>query len=91
MTKTTEAIYDGEVLKLAEPLNLPPNTKVKITLEVIENAIDSESRKRALLIALDKTQGIWANRPDIDEAFGKLEEDWEKWNNELKSLSIRPS
>ncbi len=91
MTKTTEAIYDGEVLKPAEPLNLPPRIKVKITLEVIENALDSEARKRALLIALDKTQGVWANRPDIDEAYRKLEEDWEKWNNELKSLSIQPS
>ena len=90
MTKTLDAIYDGEVLKLAEPLDLPPNTKVKITVEV-PLPLDTDERKKALLEALEKTQGIWANRPNIDEAYRKLEEDWEKWNNELKSLSIRPS
>ncbi len=88
MTKTLDAIYDGDVLKLAEPLDLPPNTKVKITVEVPS---DLEERRKVFLEAARKAQGIWANRPDIDEAYRKLEEDWEKWNNELKSLSIRPS
>ena len=34
MTKTLEAIFDGEVLRLAEPIELEPNTRVRITLEV---------------------------------------------------------
>jgi len=88
MTKTLEAIYYGNVLKLAEPLDLPPNTKVNITVEV---PLELDARRKAFLEVARKTQGIWANRPDIDEAYRKLEEDWEKWNNELKSLSTRPS
>ena len=38
MTKTLEAVFDGEVLRLAEPLSLKPNTRVRLTLEVDESA-----------------------------------------------------
>lgn len=34
MTKTTEAIFDGEVLRPVEPLDLQPNTRVRLTIEV---------------------------------------------------------
>jgi predicted DNA-binding antitoxin AbrB/MazE fold protein len=37
MTKTLEATYDGEVLRPDEPLELEPNTRVQITLEVDED------------------------------------------------------
>lgn len=33
MSKTIEAVFDGEVLRPQEPLELPPNTKVRITIE----------------------------------------------------------
>lgn len=33
MTKTLEAIFDGEVLRLEEPLELDPNTRVRVTIE----------------------------------------------------------
>lgn len=33
MSKTIEAIYDGEVLRPEEPLELQPNTRVRITIE----------------------------------------------------------
>ena len=36
MTKTLEAIFDGEVLRLIEPIELEPNTRVRLTLEVEE-------------------------------------------------------
>ena len=36
MTKTLEAIFDGEVLRLIEPIELEPNTQVRLTLEVEE-------------------------------------------------------
>jgi predicted DNA-binding antitoxin AbrB/MazE fold protein len=36
MTKTLEAIYDGEVLRPDEPLELEPNTRVQITVETVE-------------------------------------------------------
>ncbi len=34
MTKTLEAVYDGEVLRPDEPLDLEPNTRVRVTIEV---------------------------------------------------------
>ncbi|MBI2487366.1 MAG: antitoxin family protein [Deltaproteobacteria bacterium] len=33
MTKTLEAVFDGEVLHPVEPLELAPNTRVRITIE----------------------------------------------------------
>jgi predicted DNA-binding antitoxin AbrB/MazE fold protein len=33
MTKNLDAFYDGEVLRLSQPINLRPNTRVRITLE----------------------------------------------------------
>ena len=36
MVKTLEAIFDGQVLHLEEPVELQPNTRVRITIETIE-------------------------------------------------------
>lgn len=36
MTKTVEAIFDGQVLRLKEPLELEPNTVVQVTINTIE-------------------------------------------------------
>jgi predicted DNA-binding antitoxin AbrB/MazE fold protein len=33
MTKTLQAVFDGEVLRPEEPLDLEPNTRVRITIE----------------------------------------------------------
>ncbi|MFQ5709693.1 MAG: antitoxin family protein [bacterium] len=33
MTTTLTATYDGEVLRLDEPIELEPNTRVRITIE----------------------------------------------------------
>jgi predicted DNA-binding antitoxin AbrB/MazE fold protein len=33
MTKTLEAIFDGEVLRPDEPIDLEPNTRVRVTIE----------------------------------------------------------
>ena len=33
MTRTIEATFDGEVLLLDEPLDLKPNTRVRVTIE----------------------------------------------------------
>lgn len=34
MTKTLEAVFDGEVLRPVEPLDLEPNTRVSVTIEI---------------------------------------------------------
>ena len=33
MTKTIEAFFDGTMLRPDEPLELPPNTRVRLTIE----------------------------------------------------------
>ena len=33
MSRTVEAVFDGEVLRPEEPLELEPNTRVRITIE----------------------------------------------------------
>jgi len=45
MTKTLEAVFDGEVLRLDEPLELQPNTRVRITIETTT----SETKQRSFL------------------------------------------
>ncbi len=36
MSKTLEAIFDGEVLRPDEPIELEPNTRVRLTIESVE-------------------------------------------------------
>lgn len=36
MTRTMTAIFDGEVLRPDEPVDLEPNTKVRITIQTSE-------------------------------------------------------
>ena len=45
MTKTLEAVFDGEVLRPNEPLELQPNTRVRITIETTT----SEAKPRSFL------------------------------------------
>ncbi|HYH86291.1 MAG TPA: antitoxin family protein [Pyrinomonadaceae bacterium] len=33
MSKTLEAVFDGEVLRPDEPIELEPNTRVRVTIE----------------------------------------------------------
>jgi len=40
MTKTLEAVFDGEVLRPVEPVGLEPNTRVRLTLEVDDNTVE---------------------------------------------------
>ena len=35
MIKKIEAVYDGEVFRLEDPLELEPNTRVRITIETV--------------------------------------------------------
>ena len=36
MSKTLEAIFDGDVFRPDEPVGLPPNTRVRLTVESAE-------------------------------------------------------
>lgn len=46
MSRTVEAIFDGEVLRPEEPLELEPNTRVTIT---VEEQRAPESKRRSFL------------------------------------------
>jgi predicted DNA-binding antitoxin AbrB/MazE fold protein len=46
MTTTLDAIYDGKVLRLDEPIPLAPNTRVRITIETTRPII---KKKRSFL------------------------------------------
>ena len=43
MTTTIEAVFDGTVIRLDHPLNLAPNTRVRITIEPVEPTVPRES------------------------------------------------
>ena len=38
MSKTLEAIFDGEVLRPDEPIELEPNTRVRLTIESVDTS-----------------------------------------------------
>jgi predicted DNA-binding antitoxin AbrB/MazE fold protein len=40
MKRTMTATFDGEVLRPDEPVDLEPNTKVRITIEAIESRVE---------------------------------------------------
>jgi hypothetical protein len=42
MTTTLNAIYDGEVLRLDKPIELEPNTRVRITIETSKPIIKTK-------------------------------------------------
>ncbi len=39
MVKTIEAVFDGKVLRPEAPLALEPNTRVRLTIETLEQAV----------------------------------------------------
>jgi len=46
MTITMDAIFDGQVLRLDEPVELEPNTRVRVTIEAAKTA---GKKKRSFL------------------------------------------
>lgn len=37
MTRTVNATFDGDVLRTDEPVDLEPNTRVRVTIEAVES------------------------------------------------------
>lgn len=48
---TVHATFDGEVLRLEEPLQLPPNTRVRVTIELAAPPTRPEGRRSFLQTA----------------------------------------
>ena len=43
MTTTIEAVFDGHVIRPEEPLVLEPNTRIKVTIEKIQQDADKKT------------------------------------------------
>jgi len=43
MATTVDAIFDGKVLQLDVPLALPPNTRVRVTIEPLPTKVTTQS------------------------------------------------
>ena len=71
MTKTLEAVYDGEVLRPDEPIELEPNTRVRITIEpAAQPRIKSKSFLRTARSLNLQGPPDWSARLD-DYSYGK--------------------
>ena len=63
MTQPLAATYDGSVLRLDEPLNLSPNSKVRITVESIDDEKPQGFLNVAMALKLDGPTD-WARNLD---------------------------
>jgi hypothetical protein len=63
MTRTFEATYDGSVLRLDQPLNLLPNSKVRITVETIDEETPTGFLAVAMGLNLDGPED-WSRNLD---------------------------
>ena len=58
MTKTLYGTFDGEVMRFEEPLDLAPNTRVRVTIESSGEPTPSQPRS-----FLDVVQGLKLDGP----------------------------
>ena len=75
MTRTIDAIYDGQVLRPDEQLNLRPNTRVRITID----SPDIEDSKTMSFLATARQLNLdgptdWSERIE-DYLYGKRVDD----------------
>ncbi len=78
MSTTIHATFDGQVLRPDEPLSLPANTRVKITIEPTEEAAEPEAKTGSFLKTARslKIEGPpdWSERLE-DYLYGGLVDD----------------
>jgi len=64
MVRSFDAVYDGEVLRPVEPLDLPPNTRVRVAVvETQDGEAESGSGPFDRILALAQDLGV----PDLAE------------------------
>ncbi len=67
MTKTLEATYDGEALRPDEPIELEPNTRVRVTIEILADVPEkSHDSLRELFGSVDLGYPTGADNESID-------------------------
>ena len=70
MPKTLDATFDGEVIRFDDPIDLKPNTRVKVIIETLP------IQKKVI-----KLGGLWAKTKEITEEdiSNMRNEVWEKF------------
>lgn len=66
MSKQIEAIYENGVLRPDEPLDLEPNTRVRVTIETPSGAQRSRDTLRELFGSVDLGYPTGADNESID-------------------------
>lgn len=70
MSRTLEATFDGGALILDEPLDLKPNTRVRVTIDTSgapqRSGTDSQGSLRELFGSVDLGQPTGADNESID-------------------------
>lgn len=67
MTRTLNARFDGSVLRLDEPLNLKPNTRVRVTIQTrTDLPQESRGKLRELFGSVDLGYPTGADNERID-------------------------
>ena len=79
MTTTLEATFDGKVLRPDKPLDLEPNTRVRVTIESREKPKTSRGSLRELFGSVDVGHPIGIDNESIDadlvREYAKTHED----------------
>lgn len=74
MSKTLEAVFDGEVLRPDQPIELEPNTRVRLTIE----ALDVSDKRQLSFLQTARSLNLegpsdWSER--VDEYLYGLRKD----------------
>jgi hypothetical protein len=75
---TVKGVYEDNEVKLLEPLNIEGKHIVEIRF------IETDPVKKRVTETFRKARGIWKDRPEVDDIFKEIREDWEEWRKELE-------
>ncbi len=77
--KKVKGIYEDNVVKLLEEVHAEDGAEVEVLFADEETSEFLTQEQRAIL---ERTKGMWADDPKIEEAFKILEEGWREWQLE---------
>lgn len=76
-----KGIYDGEQIKLLDPVDVKGNHIVEIRF------IGTDVTKEQQLTAFRKARGIWKDQPEVDTVFREINERWQQWGKRLEGCA----
>jgi len=75
---TVKGIYEDNEIKLLEPLDIEGKHVVEIRF------VETDLVKKHVIETFKKARGIWKDRPEVDEIFREIREDWDEWQKKLE-------